>query len=118
MWEEQFGRILVEAMAEATVTVGSRTGAIPDVVGSEDLLFDENNHHQLAAILERLAMDESALVAHQRRLWLRAGALYTNDSLATRRIEFLKGVLLAATPEVPARSPHEKRFQKSSRETA
>jgi glycosyltransferase involved in cell wall biosynthesis len=96
VWEEQFGLILAEAMAEATVTVGSRTGAIPEVIGSEGLLFDENDHHQLAAILEMLATNETELIAHQHRLWLRAGRLYTNESLATRRLDFLKRVCLAA----------------------
>jgi len=98
VWEEQFGRILVEAMAEATVTVGSRTGAIPEVIASEDLLFDENDHHQLATILERLVASEAELVGHQRRLWFRAGSLYTNESLTARRLDFLKGVYLAANP--------------------
>jgi glycosyltransferase involved in cell wall biosynthesis len=92
VWEEQFGRILVEAMAEATVTVGSRTGAIPEVIASEDLLFDEDDHYQLAGILERLAANEVELAGHQHRLWLRAGRFYTNESLATRRLDFLKGV--------------------------
>jgi len=97
-WEEQFGLILIEAMAEATVTVGSRTGAIPEVVASDDLLFDEDNHHQLAAILERLAANEVELAGHQHRLWLRAGRLYTNESLAARRIDFLKKVCVGANP--------------------
>ena len=98
IWEEQFGLILIEAMAEATVTVGSRTGAIPEVVASDDLLFDEDNHHQLAAILERLAASEVELAGHQHRLWLRAGRLYTNESLAARRIDFLKKVCVGANP--------------------
>jgi glycosyltransferase involved in cell wall biosynthesis len=98
VWEEQFGLILAEAMAEATVTVGSRTGAIPEVIASEDLLFDENDHHQLAAILERLVANEVELADHQHRLWLRAGKLYKSESLAGRRLDFLKAVFLAANP--------------------
>jgi glycosyltransferase involved in cell wall biosynthesis len=98
VWEEQFGRILIEAMAEATVTVGSRTGAIPEVIASEDLLFDEDDHHQLAAILERLATNEVELAGHQHRLWLQAGRLYTNESLASRRLDFLEGLHLAENP--------------------
>ena len=105
IWEEQFGRILVEAMAEATVTVGSRTGAIAEVIGSEDLLFDENNHHQLAAILERLATNETELIAHQQRLWRRAGARYTNESLAYQRLEFLKGLCLGSDPHLGPEVP-------------
>jgi glycosyltransferase involved in cell wall biosynthesis len=95
-WEEQFGLILIEAMAEATVTVGSRTGAIPEVVAHDDLLFDEDNYHQLAAILERLAANEVELAGHQHRLWLRTGEFYTNKSLAARRMDFLKKIRVGA----------------------
>jgi glycosyltransferase involved in cell wall biosynthesis len=83
-------------MAEATVTVGSRTGAIPEVVAHDDLLFDEDNYHQLAAILERLAANEVELAGHQHRLWLRTGEFYTNKSLAARRMDFLKKIRVGA----------------------
>ena len=101
VWEEQFGLILAEAMAEATVTVGSRTGAIPEVIGSEGLLFEENDHHQLAAILETLAANETDLIAHQHRLWLRAAEFYTSESLAIRRLDFLKGIYRADSNQRP-----------------
>jgi len=117
-WEEQFGLILIEAMAEATVTVGSRTGAIPEVVASEDLLFDEDDHRQLAAILERLAANDAELAGHQHRLWLRAARFYTNESLTTRRLDFLKGVYLAANPGESAESYIGATREAASQETA
>ena len=89
VWEEQFGRILVEAMAQATVTVGSKTGAIPEVIGSESLLFDEDDDQTLAELLIELASDSGLLEAHQRALWQRASDYYLNDFMAKRRIEFL-----------------------------
>jgi glycosyltransferase involved in cell wall biosynthesis len=117
-WEEQFGLILIEAMAEATVTIGSRTGAIPGVIASEDLLFDEDDHRQLAAILERLAANEAELAGHQHRLWLRAARFYTNESLTTRRLDFLKGVYLAANPGESAESYIGATREAASQETA
>jgi glycosyltransferase involved in cell wall biosynthesis len=89
VWEEQFGRILVEAMAQATVTVGSRTGAIPEVIGSESLLFDEDDDQTLAELLIELASDSGLFEAHQRALWQRASDLYRNDTLSKQRVEFL-----------------------------
>jgi glycosyltransferase involved in cell wall biosynthesis len=92
-WHEQFGRVLPEAMAQACVTVGSNTGAIPEVIGEKGLLFEENDVRQLASILKRMAEDSELLESYQRRLWMRAKELYTNDHLARRRIEFLQNIL-------------------------
>ena len=88
LWAEQFGRILIEAMAKATVVLGSRTGAIPEVIGAEDLLFDENDHGGLAALLAALAGDPGLFKKQQRFLWERARDHYLNDALARRRVEF------------------------------
>lgn len=56
-WKEQFGHVLIEAMATGTPVVGSSCGAIPDVIGRPDLIFPEGNFEGLTAILERLIQD-------------------------------------------------------------
>jgi glycosyltransferase involved in cell wall biosynthesis len=50
-WKEQFGRVLVEAMACGVVVVGSDSGEIPHVVGEAGLIFPEGD---VAALRERL----------------------------------------------------------------
>jgi glycosyltransferase involved in cell wall biosynthesis len=92
-WEEQFGRILVEAMAQATVSVGSRTGAIPEVIDSEDLIFDEDDDEKLADILVRLYTTPELFKAQQERLWMRARDLYLNEILAARKIEWMREIV-------------------------
>ncbi len=92
-WEEQFGRVLVEAMAEGTVTVGTNTGAIPEVIGSKDLLFEENDSEGLAEILERMATDSNLLVRKQQELWKRARESFDNNLLIARRIRFLQQIV-------------------------
>ncbi len=57
VWAEQFGRVLVEAMACAVPVIAAATGAIPEVVGDAGLLFPENDTTTLAAHLARLAND-------------------------------------------------------------
>jgi glycosyltransferase involved in cell wall biosynthesis len=53
-WKEQFGRVLVEAMAAARPVVGSDSGAIPGVIGSAGLVFPEGNVAALAQHLHTL----------------------------------------------------------------
>ena len=53
-WKEQFGRVLVEAMAAARPVVGSDSGAIPGVIGSAGLVFPEGNVAALAQQLHTL----------------------------------------------------------------
>lgn len=52
-WKEQFGRVLVEAMACGTPCVGSSSGEIPRVINNPDLIFEEDNYIELANILEK-----------------------------------------------------------------
>ena len=42
-WVEQFGRVLVEAMAAGVPVVGSDAGRIPDTVGDAGLIFPEGD---------------------------------------------------------------------------
>jgi glycosyltransferase involved in cell wall biosynthesis len=53
-WSEQFGRVLVEAMASATPVVASASGAIPEVLGDAGLLVPEGRPDALASALARL----------------------------------------------------------------
>lgn len=55
--KEQFGRVLVEAMACETCVVGSDVGAIPDVIGEAGLVFHEGDESALARCLEGVIED-------------------------------------------------------------
>ena len=50
-WKEQFGRVLIEAMACAVPVVGSDSGEIPHVIGEAGLIFPEGD---VGALQERL----------------------------------------------------------------
>jgi glycosyltransferase involved in cell wall biosynthesis len=51
-WTEQFGRILVEAMACGVPVAGSKCGEIPSVIGDTGDLFPAGDAAAIAAILE------------------------------------------------------------------
>ncbi|TFG72707.1 MAG: glycosyltransferase family 1 protein, partial [Anaerolineales bacterium] len=51
-WTEQFGRVLVEAMACGVCVIGSDAGEIPHVIGDAGLVFPENNPELLRIHLQ------------------------------------------------------------------
>ncbi|SMF21116.1 Glycosyltransferase involved in cell wall bisynthesis [Tistlia consotensis] len=81
-WQEQFGHVLIEAMAVGVPVVGARSGAIPEVIGRDDCLFAEEDDAALAALLAR-ARDEPAWREElARRGAERVKKLYTHDRVA------------------------------------
>src|SRR5205085_2089736 len=54
---EQFGRVLVEAMASNVAVIGSTCGAIPEVIGDAGLVFAEGDATALAEALRRMLCD-------------------------------------------------------------
>lgn len=53
-WQEQFGRVLIEAMACGVPVIGSDSGEIPRVVGDAGLIVPEGEAEALTAALQRL----------------------------------------------------------------
>ena len=53
--EEQYGRVIQEAVACGNVAVGSNIGAIPEIIKDKHLLFNPGNFNNLALILKRLS---------------------------------------------------------------
>ncbi len=54
---EQFGRVIVEAMASGVPVIGSTCGAIPEVIGDAGLVFPEGNAEALAGAVKQLLSD-------------------------------------------------------------
>jgi glycosyltransferase involved in cell wall biosynthesis len=56
-WKEQFGHVLIEAMACGVPVIGSSSGEIPNVIGDAGLVFNEGDAADLGAKLTRLHGD-------------------------------------------------------------
>jgi glycosyltransferase involved in cell wall biosynthesis len=56
-WVEQFGRVLIEAMACGVPVVGSNCGEIPNVIGEAGLVFPEDDAETLRECLRQLMRD-------------------------------------------------------------
>ncbi|MFQ5685582.1 MAG: glycosyltransferase [Candidatus Scalindua sp.] len=61
-WKEQFGRVLIEAMACEVPVVGSDSGEIPNVIGNGGLIFREGDVDDLSSKLEVLINNEDVRV--------------------------------------------------------
>lgn len=95
-WKEQFGHVLIEAMAVGIPVVGSTCGEIPNVVGHSDLIFPEGDAPALAAILGRLIQDSSWRQAMAQHSLERVEQHYSHTRIAERLIEMWQGILKAA----------------------
>ena len=86
-WKEQFGHVIIEAMAMGIPVIGSSCGEIPHVIDREELVFPEGNPVALAEILKRTIGDRS----WHREMGIygieRVAQLYSHESIARRLIE-------------------------------
>lgn len=92
-WAEQFGHVLIEAMAAGVPVIGSSSGAIPEVIGDAGLVFPEGDADALRRQLASVFGDEAlrkTLVARGRD---RVGRLYTHDVMARAHADIYARVL-------------------------
>ncbi|MCC7103520.1 MAG: glycosyltransferase family 4 protein [Chloroflexi bacterium] len=92
-WKEQFGRVLVEAMASGIPVVGSSSGEIPNVVGPAGLVFPEGDTAVLRATLAEL-QSSSALRAELSALGRqRVLERFTHDQIARQTVAVYREML-------------------------
>lgn len=83
-WREQFGHVLIEAMAMGIPVIGSSSGAIPEVIGRSDLIFPEGDSNTLARLIERLMSDKGYYEEIARYGMDRVSLHYTHEAVAHR----------------------------------
>ncbi len=96
-WKEQFGHVLIEAMACRVPVIGSDSGEIPHVIGKAGLIFPEGNADALRDQVRSLLHypDQAANLAQQG--YERAIAHYTNHVLARQQLDFYKSLWASDT---------------------
>jgi glycosyltransferase involved in cell wall biosynthesis len=92
-WKEQFGRVLIEAMACGVPVVASTCGALPHVVGDAGLIFPEGDVPALAAHLARLRAEPDLRVALSEAGRARVLAHYTQAQVAEATVKLYEQVL-------------------------
>ena len=85
-WKEQFGHVIIEAMAMGIPVIGSSCGEIPNVIACEDLIFSEGNPVALAEILKRIICDRNWREEMGNYGIERVDQYYSHDRIAQRLI--------------------------------
>jgi glycosyltransferase involved in cell wall biosynthesis len=92
-WKEQFGHVLIEAMACKVPVIGSNSGEIPHVIGDAGLIFPEKDEIALQNCLTQ--MIEKADLAQDlgEKGYQRVMDKYTNKALAKELLNFYKQII-------------------------
>jgi glycosyltransferase involved in cell wall biosynthesis len=96
-WVEQFGRVLIEAMACGVPVIGSDSGEIPHVIGDAGIVFPEDDANALADCLERLAVDPDLRADLGARGRARALAHFTQTRVAEQTVEVYREMIAEAS---------------------
>lgn len=91
-WKEQFGHVLIEAMACQVPVIGSDSGEIPNVIDQAGLVFSEGSVGELSDRLAQLMDNPSFAEELGQRGYERVIARYTNRALAKELLEFYRSL--------------------------
>jgi glycosyltransferase involved in cell wall biosynthesis len=83
-WKEQFGHVLIEAMALGVPLVGSDSGAIPEVIADTGIIVPENDAAALRSALGRLLTDPLVRKDLCRRGRIRSQREYADEEVAEK----------------------------------
>jgi glycosyltransferase involved in cell wall biosynthesis len=92
-WKEQFGHVLIEAMACKVPVIGSDSGEIPHVIGTAGLIFSEGDIDDLRKCLQTLRDHPELALEFGDRGYARVMIHYTNQALAQSQLEFYQHLL-------------------------
>lgn len=95
-WKEQFGRVLIEAMACGVPVIGSTCGEIPNVIQDAGLVFPEGNVEALRECLIRLQQDQELRAALAERGRQRVLECYTQASIAAQTVQVYRSMMTGA----------------------
>ncbi|MBT3583426.1 MAG: glycosyltransferase family 4 protein [Halobacteriovoraceae bacterium] len=93
-WKEQFGRVIIEAVASGCPVVGSSSGAIPEVLSMLGLetTFQEDSEEELTKKLQQVIdqIEEGVIVDFMEKARQKATELYTHEGVVQRLIEYIE----------------------------
>ena len=92
-WREQFGRMLIEAMACGVPVIATRSGEIPHVIEGTGILVDEHDEQALTDAIARLLDDEGLRRTLAERALCRVREQFAWPVVARAHLEFFEELM-------------------------
>lgn len=92
-WREQFGHILIEAMACKVPIIGSDAGEIPHVINTAGLIFRQQDEDSLLAQLQKLIQDENLRKQIGEHGYQRVVTHYSHEAIAKKTYAFWQKIM-------------------------
>lgn len=92
-WKEQFGRVIIEALASGVPVIGSDSGAIPDIIGEAGVIFPEGNILALTDALCKVRNDLSLRKHLSESGRQRVLARFTHQQVAAATVKVYQAML-------------------------
>ncbi len=87
-WKEQFGHVLIEAMATKIPVIGSDAGEIPNVIGEAGLVFKQRDSKDLEVCLRKLIQDPELRIKLTALAYERVKNKYSHEAIARETYNF------------------------------
>ncbi len=92
-WKEQFGQVLVQAMASEVPVIGSTHAEIPRVIGDAGFTFEEKGWDEMRAAMQRLLDDPALRAEYGKKGRARVLEQYTNTRMAEKTMAVYRELL-------------------------
>lgn len=92
VWQEQYGRVLLEAMACEVPIIGSSCGAISEVVGEAGLIFPEGDIDRLTDCIQTLYQNSGLAYRLGQAGYTRVMTHYSQEQIALRAFQIYQTV--------------------------
>jgi glycosyltransferase involved in cell wall biosynthesis len=81
-WQEQFGMVLVEALASGKPVISTLCGSIPEVIGNAGILIQPNDPLSLYYAIKKLIIDEDLREKYSKLARTRAEDIFNPEEIA------------------------------------
>jgi glycosyltransferase involved in cell wall biosynthesis len=92
-WKEQFGRVIIEALAVKLPVVAWDSGAIPEVLGDAGLVLPEGDIERLKNAIESLSTDPDARARLAEKGWWRVRQHFSQLGVAEKLFTIYQSIL-------------------------
>lgn len=82
-WKEQYGRVLIEAMASGVKVVGSDSGSIPEIINGCGTIFKEGNVNDM-----KNAIEKELMIERDKSILLERAKLGSIENFVNKTLEF------------------------------